>query len=104
MSDEQKKRLAKGIAALCVANVWSDALGGFHGRPEVDRFMRDAMNRIYTVLQRMDDPDFLRKLALYGSLSSNLWGEPQEMPGLLESGFVASVDRMSDDEQEDSSS
>lgn len=96
MDNSNKRHIAKGITALCVANVLNKNLGGrFHSKPEeMNRFMQEAMDRIYSVLLRMDDPDFMRKLALYGSLANNLWGEPKEVAGLLESGFVTDVDRM----------
>lgn len=95
MSHQQKQHIAKGITALCVANAWNDKLGSFHSKPEeMNRFMQETMDRIYSVLLQMDDPDFMRKLALYGSLANNLWGEPKEVAGLLESGFVTDVDRM----------
>jgi hypothetical protein len=103
MNTQREKHIVKGMTALCVANAWNDKLGGsFHSRPEeMNQFMQDVMNRIYTVLLRKDDADFMRKLALYGSLASGLWGEPQEVTGLLESGFVADIDRMGEAEREE---
>jgi hypothetical protein len=69
--------------------------------PPYARRMQDVMSRIYSVLLRKNDADFMRKLALYGSLANGLWGEPQEVTELLESGFVADINRMSEAEREE---
>jgi hypothetical protein len=95
MNDKDRKYLAQGMAALCVRDTWNNELcEPFSKHEEMKHFMQDVVNRLYSVLLRSDDPDFMRKLALYGSLTENLWGEPEEQTGLLESGLVAQVDRM----------
>jgi integrase len=56
--------------------------------------MKDVMNRVYSVLLRIEDTDFMRKLTMYGFLLSGVWGRPEEVKGLLDEGFVARPDRM----------
>ncbi|MGB4056708.1 MAG: hypothetical protein WBK77_01340 [Alphaproteobacteria bacterium] len=102
MDDKDKKFLAQGMAALCVRDTWNNEIcEPFSKHEEMRQFMRDVVNRLYSVLLRADDPDFMRKLTLYGSLTDNLYGEPEELKGLLEGEFVAQVDRMALSEQEE---
>ncbi len=95
MNQDEKKYLAQGIAAVCVRDAWNKGLGDPYSKHEEMRhFMNTVVNRVYTVLLHMDEPDFKRKLATYGSLASGVWNEPEQITGLLDDGFVAQVDRI----------
>jgi hypothetical protein len=95
MKKEDTKDIARGITALCVRDAWNEELCSPHEKSEeMRRYMKDVMNRIYTVLTRVEDPDFMRKLSMYGSLISPFLGKPEEVQGLLDQGLVAQVDRM----------
>ena len=95
MGIEDKKVIAQGMAALCVMDAWNkDICDPFSKHEEVRAFMQNVVSRLYSVLLHTDDPGFMKKLTLYGSLTKNVWGEPQEVKGLLEGGLVDRVSRM----------
>ena len=95
MKIEDAKDIAGGITALCVQDTWNEEICDPYSKSEeMRRYMKDVMNRVYSVLLRIEDPDFMRKLTMYGSLLSGVWGRPEEVKGLLDEGFVARLDRM----------
>jgi hypothetical protein len=41
--------------------------------------MKEVVNKIYTVLLRMDDSEFVERLNQYGKLMAYNWDEPKDL-------------------------
>jgi hypothetical protein len=44
---------------------------------EMRRFMKEVVNKIYTVLLRLDDPAFVERLTSYAGQCTSRWDEPE---------------------------
>jgi hypothetical protein len=109
MSDmEAAKRIALGMAVYCVRNTFLEdlhaglspcsATGGYANVRVVapDRefpweqlsrlddnemrvLMQEVVNKIYTALLRLDDPDFIAKLDSFATTYARNWNEPTDL-------------------------
>jgi hypothetical protein len=46
---------------------------------EMRKLMKEVVNKIYTVLLRMDDSEFVERLNQYGKLMAYNWDEPKDL-------------------------
>jgi len=46
-------------------------------------FMREVVDRIYTVLLRLNDRKFVERMDNYARLMTRKWDTPKELPELL---------------------
>jgi hypothetical protein len=46
---------------------------------EIQKLMKEVVNKIYTVLLRMDDPEFIEGLNQYGKLMAYNWHKPKDL-------------------------
>jgi hypothetical protein len=105
---ENLKQLALGLALLCVRNTGIEtihsgiepgsATGNFSdvkvvtpqgeipwndvsriSNDEMRAFMRQVVDRLYTCLLRLDDPEFLRRMFRYSRGATRKWDEPQNL-------------------------
>jgi hypothetical protein len=108
MNKEEARRMALSMAVYCVRNTFLENLhagiapsskAGDYSDVKVvspygeipwrrlSRFddnemrtlMKEVVNKIYTVLLRMDDPDFIDGLKRWGRLFVRNWDEPQDL-------------------------
>lgn len=108
MREEAAKRLALGMAVFCVRNTYLESLhagtapssqaGDYsdvkavspYGEipwtklsrfndDEMRTLMKEVVNRLYTVLLRLDDRRFRSGLENWGRLFARKWDEPQDM-------------------------
>jgi hypothetical protein len=108
MNEEIAKRLALGMAVLCVRNTCIEDLhagvephsqaGDFsHAKvvtpdgeipwnrlsrirnDEMRAFMKQVVDRLYTVLLRLDDPLFVERIDQYARRTTAAWDAPQEL-------------------------
>jgi hypothetical protein len=108
MKNTVAKQLALGLASLCVRNtslenihagiVPKSKMGDFsdvfvstpEGKipwdqvskisdAEMKQLMIEVVNKIYTVLLRQNDPEFVAKFNSYGSRYTANWDEPKEL-------------------------
>ena len=112
MDEELAKRLALGMAVLCVRNTCIEDIhagiepnsqaGDFsdakvvtpYGEIPWNRlsrisdhdmrdFMREVVDRIYTVLLRLNDRKFVEAMNNYGGLMTRAWDAPKESADLF---------------------
>lgn len=108
MNDYSAKQLAIQLALFCVRNTCiEDIHAGIgpssqkddlsdvkvvtpHGQipwtetsrisdEEMRRFMKEVVNKIYTVLLRLDDPAFIERMDAYASRATSKWDEPENL-------------------------
>jgi hypothetical protein len=108
MNEEIAKRLALGMAVLCVRNTciedvhagitpnsqagdYSDVkvVTPFGEIPwnrlsritddEMRAFMKQVVNRLYTVLLRLDDPEFVERVDHYARRATAAWDAPESL-------------------------
>jgi hypothetical protein len=108
MKKEEAKRVAIGMAVYCMRNTfledlhagtapsskagdYSDvkAVSPYGEIPwrQLSRFnddemrtlMKEVVNKLYTVLLRMDDPQFMDGLRRWGQLQARNWDEPEDL-------------------------
>jgi len=108
MKKEDAKRLAIGMAVYCVRNTFLEDLHAGTGpsseagdysdvkvispygeipwpnlsrldNDEMKKLMKEVVNKIYTVLLRMDDPEFIEGLNQWGQLMARKWDEPEDL-------------------------
>ena len=108
MKKKDVKRLAIGMAVYCVRNTFLEDLhagtapssktGDYldvkvvspYGEipwtnlsrlddDEMRKLMKEVVNKIYTVLLRMDDSEFVERLNRYGKLMAYNWDEPKDL-------------------------
>ena len=108
MNEEIAKRLALGIGVLCVRNTCIEDIhagvepnsqaGDFsdvkvvtpHGdipwnelsritNDEMREFMRQVVDRIYTVLLRLENPEFVDRLDNYARRTTSSWDAPKNL-------------------------
>lgn len=108
MDETEAKQLALGLASLCVRNtslenihagiVPTSQTGDFSdvfvstpdgtipwdqvskiNDAEMKQLMIEVVDKIYTVLLRQNDPEFVAKFNSYGARYTANWDEPQEM-------------------------
>jgi hypothetical protein len=108
MDEDIAKRLAFGIALLCVRNTCiedvhagiepSSRTGDFSDvkvvtpcgeipwdklsrirNDEMRAFMIEVVDRLYTVLLRLDDPEFVTRMEKYARRSTAAWNEPRNL-------------------------
>jgi hypothetical protein len=108
MNEERAKRLALGMAILCVRNTCiedihagiepSSQAGDFsdvkvvtpYGEipwnklsrirdDDMRDFMRQVVDRIYTVLLRLDDPEFVERMENYAQRTTAAWDAPNNL-------------------------
>jgi hypothetical protein len=108
MNQEIAKRLALGMAVLCVRNTCIEDIhagvephsqaGDFSDarvvtpdgeipwnslsrirNDEMREFMKQVVDRIYTVLLRLDDPRFVERMDHYALRSTKTWDEPKNL-------------------------
>ena len=108
MNEEIAKKLALGLAAFCVRNTslenlhagispeksgqctdgivvetgnqkisWSEV--SRISDAEMKELMQEVVNKIYTVLLRLDDPKFVAKFDALASQFTAQWNEPEEL-------------------------
>jgi hypothetical protein len=46
---------------------------------EMRLLMKEVVNKIYSVLLRMDDPEFIKRLNRFGKLMAYNWDEPKDI-------------------------
>jgi hypothetical protein len=109
MNEEIARRLALGMALLCVRNTciedvhagiephspsgdFSDVkvvtpVGEIPWRnvsrirnDEMRVFMTQVVDRLYTVLLRVDDPEFVERMDQYARRMTRAWGAPKNLP------------------------
>jgi len=109
LDTESTKRLALGMAALCVRNTFLEDLHVGMGpstktgdysdvkvvspygeipwdglsrlsQEEMKTLMIEVVDKIYSVLLRIGDQDFREKLGFYGQVYAYKWNEPKEGP------------------------
>ena len=110
--EDQVKHLAKSIALACVRNTFIEELhsgkvarsetGDYsdvrvvtpHGDipwkelsrisdDEMKRLMKEVVNKIYTVLARVDSAMFIAALNEWGDRNTGAWDEPELLPGFV---------------------
>ena len=108
MDQEIAKQLALGMAVLCVRNTCIEDIHASvepHSRAgdfsdarvvtpdgeipwnslsrirndEMREFMKQVVDRIYTVLLRLDDPRFVERMDHYALRSTKTWDEPKNL-------------------------
>jgi hypothetical protein len=108
MKEEDAKRLAIGMAVYCVRNTFLEDLhagtapssqaGDYsdvkvvspYGEilwqklsrlndDEMKKLMKEVVNKLYTALLRLDDPEFVEGLSRWGQLMARNWDEPQDL-------------------------
>ena len=108
MEDELAKRLAMQLALLCVRNTCIENIhAGItpssesgdhsdvkvvtpHGEipwnelsrisdEEMRRFMKEVVNKIYTVLLRLDDPKFVERMNNFACQATYKWDDPENL-------------------------
>ena len=108
MNEEIAKRLALGMAVLCVRNTCIEDIhagvephsqaGDFSDakvvtpdgeipwnslsrirNDEMRAFMKQVVDRLYTVLLRLDDPQFVERVDQYARRATRAWDAPQEL-------------------------
>ena len=108
MEEESAKRLARQLALLCVRNTYiedvhagitpSSETGDYsdvkvvtpHGEipwnnlsrisdQEMRSFMKEVVNKIYTVLLRLDDPKFIQRMDNFTFRAASKWDEPENL-------------------------
>lgn len=108
MDEATAKQLALGLASLCVRNSSLEHLHAgivpnspsgdnsdvFVSTPdgnipwsqvskitdaEMKQLMLEVVDKIYTVLLRQNDPEFLAKFNSYAARNTRLWDEPKEL-------------------------
>ena len=108
MEDEIAKKLAVSLALLCVRNTCiEDVHAGIapaspagdysdvkvvtpHGEipwpelsrisdDEMRRFMKEVVNKLYTMLLRLDDPEFIERMERYARQATLKWDEPENL-------------------------
>ena len=47
---------------------------------EIREFMKQVVDRLYTVLLRLDDPEFVGRMDQYARRSARAWDEPKNLP------------------------
>jgi hypothetical protein len=108
MEEAETKKLALGLAVLCVRNTsiedihsgkvpasiagdysdvqvvtpsreipWNEA--SRISDDEMRAFMIQVVDRLYTSLLRMDDPEFIARVSRYGRRATIGWNEPQNL-------------------------
>ena len=112
MDEEAARRLALSMALVCVRNTCledihagitpSSQAGDFldvkvvtpYGEipwnnlsrisdDDMRDFMREVVDRIYTVLLRLNDREFVERMDNYARLMTRKWDTPKELPDLL---------------------
>jgi len=112
MNKEDAKKLAMGIAVLCVRNTFLEDLHAGTipssntqdysdikvvspygeipwnnlsriGDDEMRQLMKEIVNKIYSVLLRMDDPEFIERLNRYSKRRTYNWDEPKDLENFL---------------------
>ena len=110
MKEDIAKRLALGMAALCVRNTCIEDIhagigpvsktGDFSdvkvvtsqgeipwnnlsriSDDEMRDFMRQVVDRLYTVLLRLDDPAFIEAVDQFTKMTTHNWDEPKNLAG-----------------------
>ncbi len=110
--DGEKKRLAKSIALACVRNTFLEELhsglvpqseaGDYTdvklstpsreipwnqlsriSDDEIRQLMREVVDKIYTVLMKMENPGFLEALNNWGDRHTSAWDEPELRPNFI---------------------
>ena len=108
MDEEAAKRLALGMAVLCVRNTCIEDIhagiepnsqaGDFSDakvvtpygeipwnklsrirNDEMCEFMKQVVDRIYTVLLRLDEPEFIERMNNYALRMTKAWDEPKKL-------------------------
>ena len=108
MDEDAAKRLALGMALLCVRNTCiedvhagiepSSQTGDFSDvkvvtpygeipwaklsrirNDEMRAFMIEVVDRLYTVLLRLDDPEFVGRMEQYARRATAAWDEPKNL-------------------------
>jgi len=108
MNEEIAKRLALGVAVLCVRNTCIEDIhagvephsqaGDFSDvkvvtpdgeipwnrlsrirNDEMRAFMKQVVDRLYTVLLRLDDPQFVERVDQYARRTTAAWDAPREL-------------------------
>jgi hypothetical protein len=108
MKKDDVKRLAISMAVYCVRNTFledlhagtvpSSKIGDYSDvnvvspygeipwtnlsrldNDEMRKLMKEVVNKIYTVLLRMDDPEFVEGLNQYGKLMTYNWDKPKDL-------------------------
>jgi hypothetical protein len=108
MNEEIAKRLALGMAVFCVRNTYIEDIhagvephsqaGDFSdvkvvtpageipwnrlsriSNDEMRAFMKQVVDGLYTVLLRLDDPQFVERLDQYSRQTARAWDAPQEL-------------------------
>ena len=108
MKKEDAKRLAIGMAVYCVRNTFLEDLhagtvptskaGDYSDvkvvspygeipwtklsrldNDEMRTLMREVVNKLYTVLVRIDDSEFVAGINQYGKLMARKWDEPRDV-------------------------
>lgn len=109
MQDEIAKQLALSLALLCVRNTCIEDIhagiepaspaGDYsdvkvvtpHGQiawtdvsrisnDEMRLFMKEVVNKIYTTLRRLNDPEFIERMSRFTSRGTRRWNEPENLP------------------------
>jgi hypothetical protein len=109
MNEEMARRLAIGMALLCVRNTCIEdihagigpysASGDFSDvkvvtpageipwprlsrirDDEMRAFMKQVVDRLYTVLLRVDNPEFIERMDRYARRMTRGWDAPQNLP------------------------
>jgi hypothetical protein len=47
---------------------------------EMREFMKQVVDRLYTVLLRLDDPEFIARMDQYARRLTRAWDEPKNLP------------------------
>ncbi len=108
MKKNQAERLAKSLALLCVRNTFLEDLhagtspssktGDYsdvnvvtpYGEipwskvsrlsdDEMRQLMKEVVNKIYTVLLRLDDSEFVQRMENFGRLMTRRWDAPENL-------------------------
>ncbi|HVX09886.1 MAG TPA: hypothetical protein VHC22_01675 [Pirellulales bacterium] len=108
MKDEINKQLAKCLALLCVRNTCIEDIhagiepaspaGDFSdvkvvtprgeipwsqvsriSNDEMRRFMKEVVNKLYTMLTRLDDPAFVEQMDQYAQRAATAWDQPEHL-------------------------
>ena len=108
MKDEINKQLAKCLALLCVRNTCLEDIhagiepaspaGDFSdvkvmtpqgeipwshvsriSDDEMRCFMKEVVNKLYTILTRLDDPAFVERMDQYTRRATAAWDEPENL-------------------------